>query len=284
MSKLINTSPATVVPAEVSKDFEHARKLKRTIQGALIGTAAAMTLWGFEIERLQKKWGDGRGGDRKSTDFKTRKRAGFEIPTWEALLKAELDISADTAERYKALAKGARKRSEVLQEIHEKLLTTPFDQLPLKLQEKAITATNNIMPGKSGQEAMRDFGIARKEKGSFSKQHKGGNSTKSKTTPEEDAQAVFKHLLKAIADVTDPWHTFELRLYAMPLDCTEAESEAGRIGLTDLDASLSAMLEHVQKARISIGKHSRKSAAHDPKARLTEAQAKAHAEVKKPRS
>jgi hypothetical protein len=286
MSKSLTTSPKTAlaIPAEVSRDFDHARKIQNKLKGCLIGTAAMMALWGFEIERLQKKWGDGRGGDRRSSGFKTRKRAGFEIPTWEALLKAELGISTDTAERYKILAKNAKKRSATLAELEDKLLTIPFEQLPPKLQEKAIEATNGVMDGRSAAEAARDFGIARKEKGSFSKQHKGGNSTARKTTPEEDAQDVFGHLLRTIGDVMDPWHTFELRLYALPLDTTEEEYEAGQISLSDLKQALASLQTHVDKAIERTAKHARSSNLTDSKARTKEAAAKARAEATASRS
>jgi hypothetical protein len=278
MSKSLTPSPKTAlaIPAEVSRDFEHARKIQSKLKGLLIGTAAMMALWGFELQRLHKRHGETRGRPKKT--------AGVRTISWEDLVKAELDISADTATRYMEMAKNAKKRSATLAELEDKLLTIPFEQLPPKLQEKAIEATNGVMDGRSAAEAARDFGIARKEKGSFAKQHKGGNSTARKTTPEEDAQDVFGHLLRTIGDVMDPWHTFELRLYALPLDTTEEEHEAGQISLTDLKQALASLQTHVDQAIERTAKHARSSNLTDSKARTKEAAAKARAESTASRS
>jgi hypothetical protein len=283
MSKSLTTSlkTALAIPAEVSRDFEHARKIQTKLKGLLIGTAAMMALWGFELQRLHKKHGISRGGDRRSDQ--NRKSAALK-PTWEDLVKAELDISADTATRYMEMAKNAKKRSATLAELEDKLLTIPFEQLPPKLQEKAIEATNGVMDGRSAAEAARDFGIARKEKGTFTKQNKGGNSTARKTTPEEDAQDIFGHLLRTIGDIMDPWHTFELRLYAMPLDCTEEEREAGHISLADVKEALGNLQAHVDNAIERTAKHARSSATADAKARAKEAAAKARSESTASRS
>lgn len=269
---LSKTKSAIAVPAELLKDFEVARKYRDAAKSGMLQAAGFMVLLGFELLRLKKNLGETRGRKKTRSD---------RVFNWGELVEAALGFTDDTAAKYMLMAQAAKARMKVLQDLEARLLTTPLHALPPADRKRVEDAVKKITDGNTARGFMEECGIARRQKGTFSKQHKGGTSTKSKTTPEEDAQDIFGHLLRTIKDISDPWHTFELRLYAMPLDCTEEDIEAGRISLTDVKHHLEGLLAHVDKAITSTAKHARKSATTDPKARQKEASSQAHAEASK---
>jgi len=263
--------PAGKAVATLNPDFDYARQLKSQLRGVAIAASGLIVFWGLELKRLKKLHGIQRGGDRKSKP-KSLDLIETKPLTWEQIVKAELDISDETAATYIKAAEGCKGKSKPLQKYEEQLLTTPFSSLPEAAQAEIFKSVKGIADGHTIKELFELFGLSKKHATLGPNRHPGGNDTKSKTTPEQDAQSHFAPLLHSLTGLRiDSPAVFERRLYALPLH-TDDETVAC---LASLITELKAWIAPAEQAQKAIAKALHGQKATDPAARLQQAQAAA---------
>lgn len=233
-------------PATLSADFTHARHLMNAARGSMMQAAGFMVLTGLELKRLKKSHGETRG--RKKITATVR------IISWADICQSELGISEDTAGRYILMAEAAKERSKVLQSMEEQLLALPLIALPEADRERVEKAVHKITDGNTAKGLMQDWGIARKDSGiTPANRHPGGNSTKSKTTPEEDAQEFFGIVWKLISGLRhDAPDAFERHLAHLPLDLSAVDDAANTVTLAHFSDELQAWADAVETMRKSL--------------------------------
>ncbi len=124
-----------------------------------------MILAGGELERLHRLH-----GVRSGRPDNSRNGAGIK---WGDLVKRECGVSEDTANRYRAMFAGAKKRVPMLNV--PELLGTPLGQLPEPKRQQLLAAVHKATDGKTGQQLMWDWNLAKRPQGS---EVRGGNTTK----------------------------------------------------------------------------------------------------------
>jgi hypothetical protein len=257
-------------PIELSKDFDHARKCLAAAKGYVQQGAGFMLLAGVELRRLKKLHGVKRGGDRKSDQ--TRRGSG--LIGWNEICERELGITDDTANKYILMAESAKERVKVLKDLEEKLLSTPFMRLTEAERAKVTKSVSKLCDGQTGKEVMQALGIAKADPGSNlgKDRNKGGNSTASKLTPEEEAQEHFRPAICTLMGLRldDPRGWLKL-LHYLPLEREGEETVHERISLRDASEELTVWKESLEKALKSIAKAMHGIRKPDAAARLQDA-------------
>lgn len=266
----------TLTDPTLSAEFDAARRYLETAKGYVQQGAGFMLLAGVELRRLKKLHGVQRGGDRRSNT------SSLGLIGWDKLCEQELGISDTTANKYIAMAESAGQRVKILQELEEKLLTTPLLSLPAAAQEKVTKAVSKLCDGRTGKEVMQALGIATHDAGANleKSRNKGGNSTKRKITEEEEAQEHFRPALLTLMglrlDSVDKW---ERLLHFLPLDREGEQSVNDTLSLVDAEEELRLWLEAVSAARKRLAKALHGSRKEGAKERLAEAREKALSET-----
>lgn len=266
----MKTTLATTAPVEqalseaASPEFDYARKLQTNVRLHLMAASGFMVLMGIELKRLKKNLGETRGR-------KTRNASGI---SWGDLVKQELGFTDDTATKYIAMAEGSKQRVSILQELEQKLLAAPLTDLTAQEQEQVFTAVKNITDGKTAKELMQEYGIARQDAGANldKDRNKGGNSTRSVETPEQQAQGWFGSVAETMIGLRSSDQTkFHTLVYSLPLSRDPEQELTGHVSIEDLEEELTHWLTVVQDAKARLTKAMHASKTKDAKAREEEA-------------
>lgn len=264
---LATTTPveqAVLVTDEHAEKFIHARQLQRQIKMHLVAGSGLMVLLGIELKRLKKNLGETRG----------RKNPSASGISWGDLVKRELGITDDTATKYMLMAEGSKKRIPIIQELEEKLLTAPLASLTEKEQREITEAVQNLTDGKTAKEVMQELGIARQDAGANldKDRNKGGNSTRSIETPEQQAQGWFGSVAETMIGLRSSDQTkFHTLVYSLPLSRDPEQELTGHVSIEDLEEELTHWLTVVQDAKSRLTKAMHASKTKDAKAREEEA-------------
>lgn len=269
---ITKAKPAIILPKEQVFDpsFDGVRQKLRAARGFMTQAVGFMVLAGLELKRLKKEHGIQRGGDRKTDQT----RNGSGLLKWSDLVKQELNITDDTANKYIEMAENAKKRVTILQNLEEQLLTTPLHLLDQR--EEVERAVLKITDGKTAATFMEDCGIIKKPaKIKESDRNQGGNSTVTTKTPEQEAQEYFLGFAQtAHALVHDVPVVFTGHLYNLPLQYKEGQDLTNTICLQEFQAQLTELKGIVDHAVERIAKAMHASKNTDPTKRETEARDK----------
>jgi len=187
-------------------------------------SASIMSGWlvmcGIELVRLHKELDVKRGRPSKNT----KPSLGIK---WEDAVQAAMGFSDEKARYCMDLAKAAGKKVPIIQ----RALLNPY-----KIDtEKLIQATLRLTNGETVKSLMQVLGIAKADPGANLKKdrHEGGNDTRKKATPEEEAQEHFRapilNLINLHHDAPELW--LKLAHY-LPLELEAGETVNDRICLS----------------------------------------------------
>jgi hypothetical protein len=269
----ITTTKASAAPAVVAPSdprFDNLRKMVAAERNGLCQALAMMVLTGLELKRLKKLHGIKRGGDR------TPKVHGGPLLTFEDLVEQQTGgkISVSSAKRRVLLAESVKTRSKALLEMEDKLLALPFGDQPPDVQEKTFSLIERACDGETFKSLTAEQGLIKQDKGHFPDKHrnKGGNSTKKKETPEEEAQNHFHGLHVSLLGLRcDNPDAFKRRLYTLPLELGEDQTTADTVCLAELHEELQQWLTAVAEARNLKARALHKAKGKTAEARLQEA-------------
>jgi hypothetical protein len=226
------TLPAVVAPADLVIDepsleakFATVKQYHEMVRASFAQGAAFMILCGVELIRLQKEFGETRGGDHRKQKFQTE--------TLAELVEKHTGISKTTAWRYKEMAKAAKKRIPLLDAAE--LLSTPVGQLPDLRRKQLYSAVKKATDSQTATQLMMDWGICKKPPG-----NRGAKPTY-KRKPGDSTE-----------DITDPffdWVTFT-RLFTAPDDLSMADKESAELlKLVELAEAFAAKGREILKGR-----------------------------------
>lgn len=167
-----------------------------------------LLLFGFELCRLKEKWGDKRGGDRKSDGFKnqTGNNYPFDSQTWEALVNEQFGISRKTADIYmhacrpfgRILNLGTKyDMTPEMRKIKEEELSKLIGNMPFGTVQKVVTNEQDatslmLLSDKAAngdeyaQEQMQAFWGGKLDSKNANRAAGGAKATKGKPRPEID--------------------------------------------------------------------------------------------------
>lgn len=168
------TPLAIIVEPELEQQFSTAKTYYEMSKVSMAQSVAFMVLLGFELKRIKKLIGETRGrpGDEISSN----------VETYYGTVDRLLGISKTQAWRFEQMADGAKRRLPVLNA--ELLLTTPLGDLPELKRRELLNAVSKITDGKTAQQCMWDWGIAKLPQGSGATG--GDRGGRRKTLPPEE--------------------------------------------------------------------------------------------------
>ena len=230
LTVLPSPSAAVVNPDNVAADFSLARQYHQNVGAGLVSAAVSMIFSGHELNRLFKKYGIKRGGDRRSEEA-NRQSGGLK---WEDILA------------HRSLAKKAKDRIPTLQALD--LSNRPINDLPADQLQEVIQAVHEVCDGSTAQELMAEWGIVKQ-----AKRLGGGDGRPPGPTEEEpmdvQAQNNIWPVLETLGSLRLNRTRFETYLNHLPLVAdAPQDGEAPKASLALLEEELEGCLNAVGQA------------------------------------
>jgi hypothetical protein len=237
-----SATQALAIPAEVSRDFEEARKLARFSERSFQQSISYKLLQGHEIARLYKKYGVKRGGDRKSASSPTK----LGLIPWEAVLKAELGMSDEWAKTLMLAAKATEKK--LPPEIVQKVLSLPLSDWQKEDMEQLDAGVKAICgEAQSFRQFAIELGVIKDKKATGESNNPAGRpegSTDDRTLDQKAEDAIWPWMELFCDFMFGSDHLPFLR--ALPL--VRDEEKSLKANLKDLEKDLANALAIVKEA------------------------------------
>lgn len=227
----------------------------------------AIMLLGGEVDRLRRLHGIKHGGARGASSSKLNLN-------WPEFLEAQIPMSYQSIHTGWQMWVAAKKFIPILNDPEVQQL--PFDKLPVAKQQQVRGAIKKGADSKTMGALALEWGVRKPAGANLDKdRNPGGNSTKKKSTPEEEAQEHFRAALVTLMglrlDSPDTWLKL---LHYLPLERESTETVNDRISLTDALEELGIWQQAVEDVRKKIARALHGSRKADAAERMAEAREK----------
>lgn len=218
-------------------NWDDARHLLSQFKGHALMTIASKVCLGIMLQQLKDKEG-----------YKVGVRPAPDKPTWPELLKAELNISDDTARRFMIAGDAVKAKIAKLGGGPRLLgiLEQPLHSLSKSDAEALQKAIRTATDGESMTSLLQEFQLIKApSKLTQADRSKGGKADRKKTTEEQLEFAAF-HYSATIAQQICEWQsdkTYRAQLSLLPL----TTAEPGKPGLVELKAVLEEQVRSLEE-------------------------------------
>ena len=244
------TTPSASAGVVVMTEFATARNYLQAAElSSQLGAALAIFA-GLELLRLHKTYGVTRGRPKK--DAANNSEPQFRIK-WEDLVKEQLGISREYADRLMKLAETSKGRVKELEAAD--ILSVPLLSMPAERQAQLKAAVSALVDDKTARQLMFEWGVMKDSTKPGTNNPAGpGPSTAAPKGLDQDAQEAVATWLLPLGTFNDHMK-MEAYLRVLPLD---PDHQTGRtINLHEVHAQLSKALDIVKDARTKAMKQAR---------------------------